>query len=193
MLSRIEEKYWVLAARQGNVDAFASLYQATYPQIYRYIYCRVSDAQLAEDLTGDVFAQAFKGIRRFQERGRPFVTWLYRIAQAQVANFYRKISSRPPEVNIDDIVIVIYPDLDQPLMREFAAECLYSTLASLTRDQQKVIVLRFVEDRRIWQVADDMGRAPNAIKALQFRALRSMAGRLERSGFNADEILASFS
>ena len=193
MLSRIEEKHWILAARQGNIDAFASLYQATFPQIYRYISCRVNDSQLAEDLTSDVFTQALRSIRRFDERGRPFVTWLYRIAKGRVADYYRKISSRPTEVNLDDIVIVIYPDLDGPLMRELAAHYLYGAITALTADQQQVIVLRFVEDQRIGCVANNMGRAPNAIKALQYRAIRSMAGRLERCGFMADEILASFS
>lgn len=193
MLSRIEEKHWILAARQGNIEAFASLYQATFPQIYRYVQCRVNDSQLAEDLTGDVFAQAFKGIRRFDERGRPFVTWLYRIAQAQVADYYRKASRRPTEINIDDVVIIVYPDLDRSLIREWTAHTLHNAITTLTPDQQQVIILRFVDDQRIGSVANHMDKAPNAIKALQYRAVRSMAGCLERSGFPTDDILASFS
>ena len=68
-----------------------------------------------------------------------------------------------------------------------------ATDGPMTDEQQQVIILRFIEGLRIETVAELMGKQANAIKALQFRALRSLAGRLERSGFDIDSIIAGLS
>jgi len=192
-LDRVEEKRLIRSAQNGNADAFAALYRANVQKIFRYIYYRVNNAQLAEDLTGDVFMRALEGMGKYDDRGRPFVAWLYRIAHARVVDYFRKTGKDPVETDIADTPLPVDADLDAGLVRRQAAQQLRRAIAALTAEQQQVIILRFIEGLRMEEVARIMGKRPNAIKALQHRALRALAGRLERSGFKIEEILSELS
>lgn len=192
-MDRAEEQALLRQAQRGDADAFAALYQANVQAIYRYVLYRVNDRQLAEDLTAEVFTRALQGIASYQDRGKPFVAWLYRIAGARVIDQYRRQNRRPPSSDIETEVIASEVDMDLPMLRRQAAQTLRLAIAELTEDQQQVIVLRFIEGYSTNAIAQIMGKQPNAIKALQHRALRSLARRLQRSGFDIDSILPGMS
>lgn len=189
-LNRVEEKRLIQAASKGDSQAFAALYRANVQAIYRYIYYRVSDAHVAEDLTADVFTKALKAIRTYKDSGKPLIAWLYRIAHARVVDHYRKTERRPDQVDIEKLSVSESADMDNRLLRQQTAKALRLAISQLTADQQQVIILRFIEDKRLEEVAQLMGKNVNAIKALQHRALRSLAVRLERAGFKIDEFIA---
>jgi RNA polymerase sigma-70 factor, ECF subfamily len=191
-VDRAEEQRLLKLAQRGDADAFAALYHESVQTIFRYIVHRVNDHRLAEDLTGDVFIRALESLGNYRDQGKPFIAWLYRIAHARVIDHYRRTGRRPSESDIEDEPIAIDADMDAGMLRRQAAKVLRDAITHLTDDQQHVIILRFIEGHRIETVAEMMGKQPNAIKALQFRALRSLASRLERSGYNLDSILAGF-
>lgn len=192
-MERAEEKRLLEQVQRGDANAFAQLYRAHVQIVYRYIQFRVNDAPLAEDMTGDVFVRALKDIQHYEDRGKPFVAWLYSIAHARVIDHYRRVGRRPMESDIEETVVPVENNLDQGMLRAQAAAELRRAIAALTDDQQQVVILRFVEGYRIEQVAKLMNKNANAIKALQHRALRSLAGKLERSGFDVESILAGLS
>lgn len=192
-MDRAEEQQLLKQAQRGDADAFAALYHASVQAIFRYIAHRVNDPALAEDLTGDVFIRALESLNKYRDQGKPFIAWLYRIAHARVIDHYRRVGRRPTETDIEDEPLPVETDMDAGMLRRQAAKVLREAIAELTDDQQQVVLLRFIEGQRIEMVAEIMGKQPNAIKALQFRALRSLASRLERSGYNLDTILAGFS
>lgn len=189
-MNRVEEKRLIQAASKGDSQAFATLYRANVQMIFRYVYYRVSDSQLAEDLTADVFTKAFKAMGSYKDSGKPLVAWLYRIAHARVVDHYRKTERRPNETDIEKVSVSTSADMDNRLLRQQTAKALRLAISELTADQQQVVILRFIEDKRLEEVAQLMGKNVNAIKALQHRALRSLATRLERAGFKIDEFIA---
>ena len=192
-MDRVEEKRLIEQAIAGDADAFAALYRAHVQTIFRYVTHRVGDAQLAEDLTGDVFTKALEGIPTYQDQGKPLIAWLYRIAHARVVDHYRRTGRRPVEQDVDVTPIAVSPDMDEGMMRRQAATSLKEAISRLTSDQQQVIILRFIEGKRIEEVAQLLGKKPNAIKALQHRALRSLGRALERSGIDIETIMAGLS
>jgi RNA polymerase sigma-70 factor (ECF subfamily) len=192
-VDRVEERRLLQQAQRGDADAFAELYRESVQPIFRYIAHRVNDTHLAEDLTGDVFTRALEGLSVYQDQGKPFIAWLYRIAHARVIDHYRRVERRPSESDVDDEPIPVEHDMDSRMIRHQAARALRAAIVQLTDEQQQVVILRFFEGYRIETVAELMGKQPNAIKALQFRALRSLASRLERSGFDLDSIIAGLS
>jgi RNA polymerase sigma-70 factor (ECF subfamily) len=189
-VERVDERRVLQRAQTGNADAFAQLYRANVQAIYRYIYHRVNDVHLAEDLTGDVFTRALKSIATYRDQGKPFVAWLYRIAHARVVDYYRMTDRRPQESDVEAEPIPVSTNMDEGVLRRQAAKALREAIANLTDEQQQVIILRFIEGQRIETVADVMGKNANAIKALQHRALRSLANRLENAGFDVESILS---
>lgn len=192
-LERVEEQRLLAEAQRGDPDAFAALYREHVQTIYRYVYYRVNNPQIAEDLTADVFTRAIEGLPRYRDTGTPFLAWLYRIAHARVVDHYRRQDRRPTESDVEAQPLPVEPDMDERLIRQHVAQILRKAIADLTPDQQQVIILRFVEGHKIDEVAQLLDKKPNAIKALQHRALRSLAGRLERSGIDIESIMAGLS
>jgi len=192
-VDRAEEQRCLQRAQRGDADAFSALYREHVQAIFRYIAHRVNNVQLAEDLTGDVFARALEGLPSYVDQGKPFVAWLYRIAHARVVDHYRRAERRPAESDVEAEPLPVTPDMDEGLLRRHAARALRAAITELTSDQQQVIVLRFIEGYNIETVAQIMGKNANAIKALQHRALRSLGSRLERSGFDIEAIIAGLS
>jgi RNA polymerase sigma-70 factor (ECF subfamily) len=193
-VNRAEELRLLGRAQRGDRDAFAALYRANVQAIFRYILHRVGDAALAEDFTADVFVRALKSLATYEDQGKPLVAWLYRIAHARVVDHYRRVGRRPVEDDIDEgSEVAVQPDMDQSLLRRQMAQMLRQAITGLTDEQQQVVVLRFVEGCSLEDTAQVMGKNANAIKALQHRALRSLAGRLERAGLDIDAILSGLS
>src|SRR5256885_17148405 len=90
--SREDEQALVERAKR-DPNAFGELYDRYLLQIYRFVYSRVRDQTIAEDVTSEVFMKALKSIGRYQDTGKPFSAWLYQIAVNSVADRYR--AARP--------------------------------------------------------------------------------------------------
>ena len=86
--SREDEKDLVERAKQDPA-AFGELYDRHFLQIYRFVYSRVRDQTVAEDVTSEVFVKALRGIGRYQDTGRPFSAWLYQISVNAVNDRFR--------------------------------------------------------------------------------------------------------
>lgn len=192
-MERREEQEWLSKAQQGDKEAFAMLYRANVQPVFRYIVHRVGDAQTAEDLTADVFLRAVKALPGYEDQGRPLIAWLYRIAHARVVDHYRRRNNRPEVSDLDASPVAVQPDMDAGMLREQASTALQSALRSLTAEQQHVLILRFIEGYRIDEVARLVGKTPNAVKAMQHRALRALARRLDEAGFESEVVIAGLS
>src|ERR1700690_2857319 len=83
-----EEKL-VSDAVGGKSSAFGELYDHYQPMIYRFIAVKVGRREEAEDLTHQVFMSAFQNVKKYENRGYPFSSWLYQIARNQIADHYR--------------------------------------------------------------------------------------------------------
>src|SRR3989344_317784 len=77
-------------ARQGDRAAFGELYNEYFAPIYRFVYFKIRHKETAEDITQSVFAKAFVAVSSFEERGAPFVSWLYTIARNLCLDHWKK-------------------------------------------------------------------------------------------------------
>jgi len=164
----------VQAAKSGNTDALAEIYDRHYASIYAYIYYRVSDQLVAEDLSSDVFVRMVDRIRDFQTSDRPILAWLFTIAHNLVVDYYRRnpsarnlpIGERLP-TNPEDAPELI---AGQHLSRA----SLLAAMNELTEAQRQVVFLRFFEGRNHVEVAQILNKEVADIKSLQARALAAL-------------------
>ncbi len=163
-----------LAERAAKRDrkAFGELYDLYVDKIYKYIYYKSGRTDEAEDLTAQVFLKAWEAIEHYRWEGYPFSTWLYRIAHNMMIDYYRTHretfpldTARSKEGTADPV---------QAAERTFTSDQIREALHHLTHDQQRVIVLRFLEGYSTAEVAAMMDKDPDAIRALQHRALRAL-------------------
>jgi RNA polymerase sigma-70 factor (ECF subfamily) len=161
----------VRKAKSGDARAFGLLYDATLDRIYRYVFFRVTDAELAEDLTSQVFLKAWENLRRYKPGG-PFVAWLYTIARNTVIDHYR---TRKQSVPLDQTVIKEDPALDEKVDLKHDIGILQEAMQDLTDEQREVLTLRFLADMETGEIAERMQKSEGAIRALQMRALQALA------------------
>lgn len=166
-------------ARRGDAKAFGQLYELHVDRIYRYVAYRVARAEQAEDLTEHVFLKAWEAIGRYERRGLPFAAWLYRMAHNAVVDHYR--ASRPT-TSIDD-KFDLEDEKQSPsdaVMAGVDRETLGLAIQRLNSDQQRVVLLRFVEGLSHAEVAGIVGKSEGAVRVIQHRALAVMAKFLKQ-------------
>ncbi len=164
----------LIEAAQRDPSRFADLYESNFERVYAYIASRVRDRDVAQDLTAEVFQTALANIGSFEWRGVPFVAWLMRIASNAIADRWQRSAKEPP---LPDEPIEEPGAEDEIERRAMLAEL----VNALPIDQRHVVIRRFVDQRRIREIANELGRSEGAIKQLQFRALQTLRGDLVES------------
>lgn len=172
--SRLIEK-----AKAYDEEALSELYRRHADSIFRYVYYRVGDQTVAEDMVAEVFLRALEGLPSYQDTGRPFEAWLYRIAQARVVDHYRQQNKRRDAPLDERLVAGEETDPHQIAAHLEDAQRAWEALDHLTEDQQQVISLRFIAGYTTPDVARMLGKTEGAVKALQHRALASLRRLLE--------------
>lgn len=162
-------------ARRADPEALAELYDQYVDRIYAYIYHRIGQTEVAEDLTGQVFMRMLEAIQAGHPWRTSFSGWLYRIAHNLVIDFYRR-RQRATFVELDGAAPIQATDGDPWRAAELRLESqrVRKALQMLTEEQSQVITLRFLEELSIAEVADLMGKTEGAIKALQYRAILTL-------------------
>ena len=169
-----DERQLIERARRGNRAALGELYRRHVDAIYRYVHLRVGDPTVAEDLTAEVFLRALEGLGEYRYTGVPLIAGLYRIARARTADHWRR-AGRYQEIELSDKIAATGSDPEVIASARIERSDLVAALRRLTDNQQQVIILRFVEEMSLAQAAAVMGKTVGAIKALQHRALASLA------------------
>lgn len=169
----------------GDADAFGQLYEIYVDRIYRYFAYRISLRSDAEDLTESVFLRAWEAMPRYEQRGLPYGAWLYRLARNMVVDHYRaqKSDVSLSEIHDEGPNPIIDPDeTHQIVQSRIEAEEVRSALSVLNEDQCQVVVLRFIEGLSHNEVAQLTNKTENATRAIQYRALQTLARALSKIG-----------
>jgi RNA polymerase sigma-70 factor (ECF subfamily) len=172
-------------AKRFDEAALGELYDEYAPRIYAYIHRRVSDAQLAEDLTGDVFVRVIQAIQSDRFWQTSFQAWLYRIAHNLVVDHYRR-QPGVPETMLDERLTPSDDDPALTVAQQLSHERLGAAIRRLTPDQQQVLALRFGQGLTARETADIVQKSVGAIEALQHRALASLRRVLDKESNGID-------
>lgn len=167
-----------MARARHDPAAFAPLYQAYVGPIYRYCYRRLGSREAAEDTTSMVFERALRSLSSFH--GGSFRSWLFTIAHNVVTDTYRRKGAQASLDAAEDLVDPT-PRPEQMALVADEQRLLSTALALLPPDQRQVIELRLSGLRSV-EVAEILGRSPEAIRALQLRATRRLQTLLADHG-----------
>jgi len=168
-----DEESLVRRAQQHDQTALTRIYEENFDKIYRYIVLKIGDRTEAEDMTQQVFLNAFKSISSYKPKGSPFSSWLFRIAHNQIVDYLRRKSKRAT-VPLEETLAGGGTDPGLEAERKLTIEQLALAAKKLTKAQQEVISLRFAGELSVSQVAKVMGKSEGAIKALQHSAILSL-------------------
>jgi RNA polymerase sigma-70 factor, ECF subfamily len=164
----------LVEAAQKDPGRFGDLYEIHFERIYAFISRRVTDRGTAEDLTSETFHKALANLPRYEWRGVPFSAWLYKIAANCIADRSTQTAREIP--SSDDLPEgSTTPDVEEIDRRAR----LFQLVDQLPADQRRVILQRFVEQRSVREIAEQLKRSEGAVKQLQFRALEKLRSQME--------------
>ncbi|NBX80894.1 MAG: sigma-70 family RNA polymerase sigma factor [Flavobacteriales bacterium] len=149
---------------------FAPLYKKYHEAIFRYIYKRVDEEESAYDITSCVFVKAISNLPKYEFRGVPFSSWLFRIAKSELYQSFRDNKAKRT-VSIDSVSIAqIIDDLNEDYSEEQRLK-LMQILPQLKEQQLQLIEMRFFEKRSFREIGEIIGMTENNAKVKTFRAL----------------------
>jgi RNA polymerase sigma-70 factor (ECF subfamily) len=166
----------LIEAAQRDPACFAELYEINFERVYAYVMRKVGNRAESEDLTSEVFHQALANLKRFEWRGIPFAAWLFRIAANLITDRWQRSGREvADETGQIDSAQATPAEIEEVERRA----TLFRLVETLPAEQKRVVVLRFVEEKSIKDVAREIRKTEGAVKQLQFRALSSLRARME--------------
>ena len=167
-----QEQALVEAARRDPAE-FKALYNSYYERIFLFVWQRMDDKETAHDVTSQVFLKAMLNIHKYQFKGVPFASWLYRIAKSEVYTMFRKEQAQRT-VNIEtsglrDMADEMEEDKYAPYV-----EALKECITELEEEDIQYIEMRFFEKRSFKEIADIMGITENNAKVKTYRILERL-------------------
>jgi RNA polymerase sigma-70 factor (ECF subfamily) len=171
-------------AQRGDTLAFGELYECCAPVIFRYLYTHLDSRMDAEDLTGEVFLKAWQSLPKYNERGVPFLAFLFRIARNVLVDHYRQSNrntSKTPE-ELDGFKDESHTELIETVGSQIEHQRILQVLSGLRPDYRSVLTLRFISELSPEETAKVMERSVGAIRVLQHRALAALRQEIEKLG-----------
>ena len=166
-------------ARTGNRSAFEQLAGLFHDDIFRMVYYRTRSQMDAEDLTQDIFIQAFRSLSELNSVDR-FKSWLFSIAMNRVRDFHRRrkiqrFFSLSSDRQKDDQQKLVAEDkpgpLDTLISRDFWKK-VELTLNGFPAMEREVFILRFMDQLEIKEISQVLKKNQSTVKTHLYRALK---------------------
>ncbi len=167
-------------AKSGNEEAFSEIYNEYFSPVYKYSLLRVKNIHIAEDITQGVFLKYFENIKTFEWQDKSPLAYLFTIARNSIINEWRKNKKLIKDVSIETLLDkeISNESPEEDVRDSELAKTIRNHLKDLTEDQEELIILKFFNQLSNTEIAKILNKNEEAIRQLQFRALRSLREKL---------------
>ena len=168
----------------GNEKALAILINRHQRAVLNFIFSKVQNRELAEDLFHDTFIKVVDNLKlnKYQETGK-FLPWVMRIAHNLVIDYYRR-NARFKKIDLGDnedfrqnffsLLGESESSFEDLLIREQILKDLSELIAYLPKDQKEIIELRFYKNLSFKEISEDTGVSVNTALGRMRYALINM-------------------
>lgn len=177
------EEVTLIEQSKTDPEAFGRLYDRYYQPVFGFLLSRTHNVEVAKDLCSETFFQALKNIRRYEVRGKPFKSWLFAIAVAQIGTYFRS-RKRYLSVTIDEAPELAANDDYRPDIEMVAdedalgvrqqVERLRGLLTKLNQKQQNILSMRFFSKLTVPEIAAAVKMKEGTVKSHIHRALKKL-------------------
>lgn len=169
-----DEQGLITRAKKGDESAFSALYEHYFPKIYRYLFKRIGNHHITEDITSVTFMKVFCHLDTYSYKQCSFSAWVYRIATNNLIDHYRK-AKKQIEVDINDAPEIVDTAVtaSDAVDKKYDQDIVRRVLSILTPPKyQEVLHLRFFGELEYDEIAEVMGISINNTRVLLHRALK---------------------
>jgi RNA polymerase sigma factor (sigma-70 family) len=166
------------AARRGDETAWTELYLDLAPVLTGYLIGQGSP--VAEDIASETLLQVVRDLRRFQGDEVAFRSWVFTIAHHRLIDAVRQAAVRPSDAVEPQVLERHGPvaTFEDDAIGHLGPAELEHLLVATTPDQRDVLLLRYVADLSLHEVAEVLGKEYNAVKALHRRAMDALRAHI---------------
>ena len=156
-----------------NKQALVDVYEQHSPGIYRYAHRLLGSRELAEECVSETFSRFLHALKNGRGPTENTQAYLYRIAHNWITDRYRRPSIQQVELDPDGKEEV-HSNPSILFAQNMEIDRVRKALQNLPLEQQRVIIMRFLDDLSHAEVALALGKTTEATRALQYRAITSL-------------------
>lgn len=180
-----EEEEYLIGLIKIESSEFGVLFDLHYHAIFNYVFHRLGDYELSRDIVSEVFLKAFINIRSFKYKGIPVLFWLYRIANNEIQQHFRKKKYLPSYFGVainptDWCALNMQSDEEEKNQWEKELQqhenfvLMQQKIKLLPLNYQEVIVLRYFEQKTIKEIALIKNKKEGTVKSLLSRGIEKL-------------------
>ena len=176
---QLADELMIIEAAKRDPEQFAPLYEKYYRQIFNYVHQRLTSKDTVFDITGQVFLKALTNLDRYQFKGVPFASWLYRIAHNEVMQLYRtQKDKRAINADIGDLRFICEEN-DSPFFEEYIP-AIKQLVQQLDHDDLQLVELRYFEKRPFKEIAEILDITEVNAKVRMYRIIEKLKKSLSK-------------
>lgn len=181
---KFKEKQLLQQLKSHDKEAFIKVYDKYVQDVYRFVYFKVGKKIEAQDLTSMVFLKAWNYIQTNSlTDSKTLRALVYKIARTSIIDYYRE-SSNKLELSLDDEdhpidIVDDAQSLDERVDQKAELSLIYKQLPLLKEEYREVIVLRFIDDLSLEEIADVTGKSRGNVRVILHRAMAALKGMVE--------------
>lgn len=186
-ITQLPDALLVKSYIDGNEEALAILINRHQSKIYGFIYSKVSDKDLANDIFQDTFIKVIKTLKgnSYNEEGK-FLPWVMRIAHNLIIDTFRKDRKMPffretEEFSIFSVMTDNSPNIENQIILEQVENDLLKLIDELPTDQREVLEMRIYQDMSFKEIADLTGVSINTALGRMRYALLNLRRIIEKN------------
>lgn len=174
-MSGLENEKELVLAALTDANSFAVIYDYYYPKVYNYIFMRVANPNITDDLVSQVFQKVLTKLGTYASEKGAFSAWLFTIASNTFKDYCRvqRRSFVSFSEEIDELV-TIESDVEKEILLYEARDQLMKALRQLSVREQNIIALKFWGELRNRQIAEMLGLSESNVAVILFRALKRL-------------------
>ena len=177
----------VSAFINGDESALGELIARHKDRIYRFIYSKVYDRDITEDIFQDTFVKVINTLKRgsYNEEGK-FLPWVMRIAHNLVIDHFRKNNRMPKFENNDDFnIFSVLSDgslnAERSMIKDQVQRDVRRLIDELPEDQKEVLTMRIYKDMSFKEISEQTGVSINTALGRMRYALINLRKVIERN------------
>lgn len=175
--------------KQALDRAFTDLYNEHLKDVYSFLYYRLGNHHDAEDVSEQVFLQAYRHLSKAlaESDGRSLRPWLIRIAQNLAINLYRD-RARKPQTPLETAgEFADQHDTEQLVAARDELAHIFEQVSGLPDDRREALIMRYALGMDNQEIATALGKSEGATKVLLHRAIKQLGQQLTAAGEQAED------
>ncbi len=171
--SAIQLENELIEKAKVNPESFEPIYKKYHAPILQFVYQRLDDKEVAIDITQQVFLKALQSLKKYEFRGYPFSSWLYRIAINELNQLFRK-EKKMRTINLNDNIRGQLAEETEDEELALNKEKLGRVLKQLSAEEFRLVEMRFFENRPFREIGEILDLTENNAKVKTYRIVKKL-------------------